>query len=88
MEEAGNDKLMPNRIPVELVQNGKVKSKQQMAKRSISTVFSHYQSAGCMVMKELLRTNPFDNPHITIAHSLRKIGSMNYQAKTTVHIMV
>ena len=41
-----------------------------------------------LVMKELLRTNPVDIPHVTLAHSLRKIGSMNYQAKTIVDVVV
>ena len=41
-----------------------------------------------LVMAELLRTNPVDIPHVTLAHSLRKIGSMNYQTKTIVDVVV
>ena len=41
-----------------------------------------------MAMSELLRIDPTDVKHLTLAHSLRKIGSMNYQAKTIVDVVV
>lgn len=39
-------------------------------------------------MKELLRTDPVGIPHVTLAHSHRKIGSMNYQTQTIVDVVV